>query len=131
MMERAGGRSRGGNPGKVNETERPRHHRDPEERQVTAVRSHAATFDGSRGEPHELVGGIARHRAAPVERLPCSRANTEGTKTRVATVAHSRPPITARPSGAFCSPPSPSPSAMGTIPMIMARAVMRTGRKRV
>ena len=45
--------------------------------------------------------------------------------------AHSRPPITARPSGAFCSPPSPMPSAIGTMPIIIARAVMTTGRKRV
>ncbi len=44
---------------------------------------------------------------------PCTRAKTAGTKTSVAMVAHSRPPITARPSGAFCSPPSPSPSDMG------------------
>ena len=39
--------------------------------------------------------------------------------------------MTARPSGAFCSPPSPSPSAIGTMPMIIASAVMQTGRKRV
>src|SRR5258708_6864569 len=39
--------------------------------------------------------------------------------------------MTARPSGAFCSPPSPSPSAMGIMPMIMAKAVMSTGRNRV
>ncbi len=32
--------------------------------------------------------------------------------------------------GAFCSPPVPTPRAMGTMPMIMARAVMRTGRMR-
>ena len=63
--------------------------------------------------------------------VPCRRAKTAGTKTSVATVAKSRPPMTARPSGAFCSPPSPSPSAMGIMPMIMARAVMMTGRKRV
>ena len=35
-----------------------------------------------------------------------------------------RSPITARPSGAFCSPPSPRPSAIGVMPMIMASAVM-------
>ncbi len=46
-------------------------------------------------------------------------------------MASSKPPITARPSGAFCSPPSPRPSAIGTIPMIMASAVMVTGRMRV
>jgi hypothetical protein len=51
-----------------------------------------------------------------------------GTKKRVEVVAKIRPPMTARPSGAFCSPPSPRPSAMGTMPMIMAMAVINTGR---
>jgi hypothetical protein len=41
------------------------------------------------------------------------------------------PPMTARPIGAFCSPPCPSASAMGNIPRIMANAVMQTGRRRV
>src|SRR5271165_4189126 len=41
-----------------------------------------------------------------------------------------RPPITARPKGAFCSPPSPRPNAIGTIPMIIASAVISTGRIR-
>jgi hypothetical protein len=36
------------------------------------------------------------------------KLNTVGTKNSVATVATARPPMTARPSGAFCSPPSPS-----------------------
>ena len=49
----------------------------------------------------------------------------------VATVAKISPPMTARPSGAFCSPLSPSPRAMGIMPMIMAAAVMMTGRSRV
>src|SRR5205807_4136256 len=75
---------------------------------------------------HDFARGIGRHHEAPNERRPCSRANTAGTKTRVATVAHNRPPMTARPNGAFCSPPSPSPSAIGTMPMIMARAVIST-----
>ncbi len=57
--------------------------------------------------------------------------NTVGTKNSVATVAKIRPPITARPSGAFCSAPSPIPSAIGTMPMIIASAVMSTGRNRV
>src|ERR1700674_4925900 len=57
--------------------------------------------------------------------------NTTGTKKRVAMVANSRPPITARPSGAFCSPPSPIPIAMGTMPIIIASAVMNTGLNRV
>src|ERR1700745_3700998 len=56
--------------------------------------------------------------------------NTTGTNISVAKVAKIRPPTTARPSGAFCSPPSPRPSAMGAMPMIMASAVIRTGRKR-
>src|SRR5579859_1511876 len=54
-----------------------------------------------------------------------------GTKMSVAKVANSRPPITARASGAFCSPPSPIPSAIGIMPRIMAPAVIRTGRRRV
>src|SRR5258708_3997732 len=44
---------------------------------------------------------------------------TVGTKNNVATVAKSNPPITARPSGAFCSPPSPRPKAIGIIPMAL------------
>ena len=39
--------------------------------------------------------------------------------------------MTARASGAFCSPPSPIPSAMGIMPRIIAPAVMSTGRNRV
>ena len=39
--------------------------------------------------------------------------------------------MTARPSGAFCSPPSPTPRAIGIMPMIIASAVMSTGRMRV
>src|ERR1700685_4083826 len=42
-----------------------------------------------------------------------------------------RPPITARPNGAFCSPPSPRPSAIGIMPIIIAVAVITTGRMRV
>ena len=57
--------------------------------------------------------------------------NTVGTKNSVATVAKIRPPMTARPNGAFCSPPSPNPNAIGIMPMIMAKAVMSTGRSRV
>ena len=64
-------------------------------------------------------------------RRACNRLNTVGTKKSVATVATKRPPITARPSGAFCSPPSPSANAIGSMPMIMASAVISTGRKRV
>ena len=39
--------------------------------------------------------------------------------------------MTARPSGAFCSAPSPMPSAIGIMPMIIASAVISTGRIRV
>src|ERR1700735_5596581 len=46
-------------------------------------------------------------------------------------VSHRRPPITTRPIGPFFSPPSPSPSDIGTMPIIIASAVMSTGRKRV
>src|SRR5437764_13474815 len=56
--------------------------------------------------------------------------NTVGTKNSVANVAKIKPPITARPSGAFCSPPSPSPMASGTMPIIIASAVIITGRMR-
>ena len=54
--------------------------------------------------------------------------NTTGTKNKVDTVAKISPPITARPKGAFCSPPSPSPRDMGNMPITMASAVMSTGR---
>jgi len=57
--------------------------------------------------------------------------NTTGTNNSVDTVPIARPPITARPSGAFCSPPSPSPSAIGSMPISIARAVISTGRKRL
>jgi hypothetical protein len=54
-------------------------------------------------------------------------AYTQGTKNRVKIVATSKPPMTARPSGALWE----YPIDMGTMPMIMAEAVMSTGRKRV
>ena len=59
------------------------------------------------------------------------RLYTTGTNSSVATVATTKPPITARPSGAFCSPPSPSPSDIGTMPTTIANAVITTGRNRV
>jgi hypothetical protein len=40
-----------------------------------------------------------------------------------------RPPTTARPSGAVCSPPSLSPSAIEIIPAIIAKLVIRIGRR--
>src|SRR6266702_1437366 len=63
--------------------------------------------------------------------LPWINVNIKGTKKSVAKVATLRPPITARASGAFCSPPSPIPNAIGIMPMIMAKAVMMMGRRRV
>jgi len=67
----------------------------------------------------------------PAALQPCvNDFETHGTKNKVAKVAKIKPPMTARPRGAFCSPPSPRPMAMGTMPMIMARAVMMTGRMR-
>src|SRR4051794_11446791 len=54
-----------------------------------------------------------------------------GTKNSVVTVARLSPPITARPSGAFCSPPSPRPVAIGNMPKIIAKAVINTGLSRV
>ena len=65
------------------------------------------------------------------DRCGASSEKKTGTKVSVPKVASSSPPMTARPSGAFCSPPSPRPSAIGTMPMIIASAVMMTGRKRV
>src|SRR5579859_3927724 len=59
------------------------------------------------------------------------KVNIKGTKNSVAKVATVRPPMTARASGAFCSPPSPMPSAIGSMPMIIAHAVMIMGRSRV
>ena len=38
--------------------------------------------------------------------------------------------MTARPSGAVCSPPSPRPSAIGIMPAIIAKLVIRIGRSR-
>src|ERR1700730_16733741 len=53
--------------------------------------------------------------------------NIVGTRNSVAQVANSRPPITARPSGAFWL----GSIAIGTMPMIIASAVISTGRNRV
>ena len=88
--------------------------------------------DGRRSRVRMALG----HRPPPspggtVGGARCTSRKTEGTKTRVAKVAKSRPPMTARASGAFCSPPSPMPRAMGIMPRIMAPAVIRTGRMRV
>ena len=61
---------------------------------------------------------------------PSRIAYTEGKAVRVATVARIRPPITARPRGAAAWPPSPKPIAMGSMPAIIAPAVIRMARTR-
>src|SRR3989442_1398133 len=131
-LERGVGRAPGPDCRVDAESEDAGRHGEPEQqRGADARRALTLARDGGFRRRHELARGIGRHHEAPDERRPCSRANTDGTNTRVATVAHRRPPMTARPSGAFCSPPSPNPSAMGTMPVIMASAVIRTGRNRV
>src|SRR5271170_504981 len=74
---------------------------------------------------------LLRHAASCCGSLEWITVNIKGTKNKVAKVATVRPPMTARARGAFCSPPSPMPSAMGSMPMIMAKAVMMMGRSRV
>src|ERR1700735_1912026 len=54
----------------------------------------------------------------------CSKANTHGTKRGVGTVATRSPPITARPKGAFWV----LDIDIGSMPMIIAVAVISTGR---
>ena len=76
---------------------------------------------------HYLRGENQRQRL----RWRRNRRYMVGTKINVASVANRRPPITALPRGAFCSPPSPMPSAIGTMPRIIAPAVISTGRSRV
>src|SRR5580658_2624498 len=56
----------------------------------------------------------------------CSRANTQGTNIKVEKVATRSPPITARPSAAFCV----LDSDIGSMPITIASAVIITGRKR-
>ena len=53
-----------------------------------------------------------------------------GTINNVAKVETNNPPITARPSGACISVPCSSASAMGTMPIIIAQAVIKMGRNR-
>src|SRR3984957_17145290 len=77
------------------------------------------------------LGGIWFGGTCLAARRPWIAANSVGAKTSVAAGGNNRPPITARPSGAFCSPPSPRPRDIGNIPMTIANAVMSTGRKRV
>src|SRR5262249_47724903 len=59
----------------------------------------------------------------------CTMAKIAGRISSVVPVAAIRPPITARPSGATCWPPSPSARAIGVMPAIIAKLVMRIGRR--
>lgn len=54
-----------------------------------------------------------------------------GKNVSVANVDKSKPPITARARGAVWLPPSLTPSAIGSMPQIIALAVMRIARKRL
>jgi len=68
------------------------------------------------------------------DRVPArlrTTANIAGNIHRVARVAPTSPPTTARPSGADCSAALPRPKAIGNMPAIIARLVMRMGRKRL
>ncbi len=58
------------------------------------------------------------------------RAKTDGTMNSVTNVDTTSPPITARPKGASISLPCSSASAIGTMPTVMAQAVIRIGRSR-
>src|SRR6202043_3025187 len=79
------------------------------------------------------VRGYGRHCVILSSTTPCPwmRLYIRGTKNSVANVAIAKPPMTARASGAFCSPPSPNPRAIGSMPTIIAKAVMMMGRRRV
>jgi hypothetical protein len=61
---------------------------------------------------------------------PMTMANAAGRTRSVVSVAAASPPTTARPSGAVWSPPSPRPTAIGTMPATIARLVIRIGRTR-
>src|ERR1700735_4282070 len=78
------------------------------------------------------------HHSNPSAKTPCatlpsaplrSVANKYGTSNSVVGVANRRPPTTARAKAAFCSPPG-SPIAIGSMPTIIAVAVISTGRIR-
>src|SRR5260370_5105226 len=58
-------------------------------------------------------------------------AKTDGNTSTVSTVAAANPPTTPRPSGAVCCPPSPRPRAIGVMPAIIPRLVIKMGRRRL
>src|SRR5271168_1997638 len=62
--------------------------------------------------------------------LPIKIAKNDGTTSNVANVDITSPPITARPSGACIWLPRSSASAIGTMPTVMAQAVIKIGRRR-
>src|SRR5258707_4564841 len=84
-------------------------------------RGHGLLFSAQCDDEVAASAGLA----VPGWRL-CTRLKMVGTRNSVAEVAKISPPITARPSGWFC----PASIAIGSIPMTMASAVIRTGRKR-
>src|SRR5207253_3844990 len=116
----------GEQPGDDGDRRHHRHHAPDEEPASgpgpTQFGHHVSPLSSARNRSSSkwLVGGSVR-----------INEYTTGTTNSVAAVASTSPPITARPSGAFCSPPSPSPTAIGTMPMIIASAVISTGRSRV
>src|SRR5206468_7382760 len=81
----------------------------------TALQTASAELaPGCEFAPHAhqgITGAVAVSRPLRRSRRPWMMENTVGTKNSVAKVAKIRPPITARPRGAFCSPPSPRPMA--------------------
>ena len=59
---------------------------------------------------------------------PPSNEYTQGMTISVKNVDVKSPPITTAPSGCRASPPSPNPRAIGSIPNIVVRDVIRMGR---
>src|SRR5258707_3452810 len=83
--------------------------------------------DALRSNQAAVGSGCMGKASAGLRSDACTMLNMVGTRNRVAQVAKSRPPITARPRGAFWL----GSTAIGIMPMIIASAVMSTGRKRV
>ena len=62
--------------------------------------------------------------------MPITIAKIDGTNSNVAIVDITSPPITARPSGACIWLPRSRASAIGTMPTVIAHAVIKIGRSR-
>src|SRR5690242_7843017 len=88
------------------------------------------TFCAHFSTPKLLSGSSGSSDTDTNDARRCADPNTAGKTSNVATVAAINPPITARPSGAVSALPRPMPSAIGSIPVIIARLVISTGRKR-